>query len=76
MKSLFAGCCEVIFRLLPSLIYNCYPSLERLVLETKELERSGVLGLSERFINQQIPVVHTAWGRARELIKETHGLLP
>lgn len=51
MKSL-CGCCEVIFRLLQSLIYNCFPNLKRLVLEPKELERSGILGFSERFINQ------------------------
>lgn len=50
-KESLCGCCEVIFRLLQSLTYKCYPNLKRLVLETKEPERSG-LGFSERFINQ------------------------
>jgi hypothetical protein len=40
------GCCRVILRLLESLIYNCYPNLRKLVLETKELE------ISEKSVNQ------------------------
>ena len=60
--------CRYFFRLLQSLIYKCYLILKRLVLETKVLERSP--GFSERFINRQIPVVHTTWVQALELIKE------
>ena len=37
-------------------------------METKELERSPAF--SERFINREIPIVHTTWVQALELIKE------